>query len=242
MTTKSPKVTVTTYRILAMAALALVFLSHPEPDRVIPMALLVIVGFGVLYLPRFVGSGVFLLVLAFLELVAARPWMRFRPAHMTFDLGEMMLAAGTLLFVGSLHRLHSLVLSAAPHDPRLAEKSPRPLPPQTRPESSLSAEEIVVWLLTVPVCVLAAELLRRALNRPTPIDDLVPWRIAHVFVALWLLVGDVLVFWTIFDYWRRTNMDPDVARMYLEDVTWRETRRDQGRMGRWLAWRRRKAG
>ena len=236
----SAKATATTYRILAMAGLALVFLAHS--DRAIPMTVLVLVGLAVLYLPRYVGSGLFLLVLAFLELVPQLLWPMFRFGRPTFDLSEMILAAGTLLFVGSLHRLHSLVLTAATHDPRLAEKTLRPLPPQSRPESSLSAEEIVGWLMTVPLCVLAAELLRRGLNRPTPLDDLVPWRIGHVVIAVWMLVVGVLFFWTIFDYWRRTSMRPDLARMLLEDVTWRETRRDQGRMGRWLAWRRRKSG
>ena len=241
MTTRpAAKATVATYRILAMAGLGLVFLSHP--DRAIAMAVLVAVGFGVLYLPRFAGSGAFLVLLAFIELLAIGVWPRFRFTQAMFDLSEMMLAAGTLLFVGSLHRLHSLVLTAATHDPRLVEKSPRRLPPETRPETALSTEEIVGWLVTVPLCVLAAELLRRGLNRPTPLEGLVPWQIAHVILAAWALVVGILVVWTIFDYWRRTNMDPDLARMYLEDVTWRESRRDQGRMGRWLAWRRRKAG
>ena len=177
----------------------------------------------------------FLVILAFLELFTTRFWPTFRRLQPTFDLSEMMLAAGTLLFVGSLHRLHSLVLTAATHDPRLAEKTPRPLPPQTRPASALSTEEIVAWLMTVPLCVLGAELLRRGLNRPTPFDDLVPWRIGHVIIAVWLLVVGVLLFWTIFDYWRRTTMRPELARMVLEDVTWLESRRDQGRMGR--GWR-----
>jgi hypothetical protein len=234
----TPKATATTYRILAMAGLALVFLAHP--DRAIAMTVLVLVGLAVLFLPRFLGSGLFLIVLAFLELFSMRYWPTFRRVQPTFDLSELMLAAGTLLFVGSLHRLHSLLLTAATHDPRLAEKSPRPLPPESRPESALSTEEIVAWLMTVPLCVLGAELLRRGLNRPTPLDALGLGRIGHVVIAVWLLVVGVLFFWTIFDYWRRTNMRPDLARMVLEDVTWLEARRDQGRMGRWLAWRRRK--
>jgi hypothetical protein len=235
------KATVTTYRILAMAGLGLVFLSHSDPDRAISMSVLVAVGFAVLYLPRFLGSGVFLVLLAFIELFTAHRWPANRFVQPAFDLPEMMLAAGTLLFVGSLHRLHALLLTAATYDPRLAKKSPRPLPPQTRPASALSTQEIVGWLMTVPLCVLAAELLRRGLNRPTPLEGLVPWQIAHVIIAVWVLVVGVLFVWTMCDYWRRTNRDPDLARMYLEDMAWRESRRDQGRMGRWLAWRRRKS-
>jgi hypothetical protein len=235
-----PKATLATYRILAMAALALVFLSNPE--RAIAMAVVVAVGFAALFLPRFLGAGAFLVTLAVVELIAVFRWPGMRSFRGSFELPEMMMAAGTLLYVGSLYRVHALVVSAATWDPRLVGASSRsrpPHPPQTRPESALTTEEVVAWLISIPIFVLTAELVRRGLYQPTPLDQLVAWRVGHVILAIWSLTIGVLLFWAIFGYWRRSSMSPELARMILEDETWREARRDQGRIGRWLAWRKR---
>jgi hypothetical protein len=230
--------TSTIYRILAMAGLALVFFAYSE--RMIPMTVVVVVGLAVLFMPRFLGAGVFLVTLAVLELLSMRIWPRFRLMHSMFDLSEMMFAAGTLLYVGSLYRVHSFVLAASNFDARLAEKTSRPLPPQTRPESSLTREELVGWLVSAPMFVLAAEVLRRLLSQPSPVDELVPARVAHIVIAIWALVMGVLFVWTFFDYWRRVSAGPEQARMYLENMVWLESRRDQGRIGRWLAWQKRR--
>jgi len=205
------------------------------------MAVLVAVGFAALFLPRLLGVGAFLVALAVIQLIAVLRWPTFRMTRGSFELPELMLAAGTLLFVGSLLRVQALVLSATTWDPRLAGKSTRPRPPQVRPASSLTTDEIVAWLVSIPVFVLAAELLRRGLYRPTPIDGLVDWRLGHVILAIWTMTVGVLFFSAVFDYWRRVSMSPERARMVLEDMTWRETRRDQGRMGRWLAWQNRRS-
>jgi hypothetical protein len=232
-----PKATLATYRVLAMGALAIVFLSNPE--RAIAMAVLVAVGFAALFLPRFLGAGAFLLTLAAIEIISALRWPGFRSTRGTFELPELMLAAGTLLYVGSLFRVHTLVLSATTFDARLAEKSTRPRPPQVRPESALTTQEVVVWLISIPVFVLTAEFVRRGLYRPSLLDELVRWQVGHVILAVWTLTVGVLLFSAVFGYWRRSSMSPELARMILEDETWREARRDQGRMGRWLAWRKR---
>jgi hypothetical protein len=38
--------------------------------------------------------------------------------------------------------------------------------------------------------------------------------------------------------WRQRQHPPAIAALYLQDVLWKETRREQRRLHRWLAWAR----
>jgi len=40
-----------------------------------------------------------------------------------------------------------------------------------------------------------------------------------------------------FRYWRRVQMDRVSALLMLQDILWNETRGEQRRINRWLAWR-----
>jgi hypothetical protein len=68
------------------------------------------------------------------------------------------------------------------------------------------------------------------LNWPAPL-----WRTLVLFwtIGLVLLVGAGLI-----DYLGRRALSPDESAVFLQDQLWQETRGEQRRLGRWLAWAR----
>ena len=42
----------------------------------------------------------------------------------------------------------------------------------------------------------------------------------------------------VFRYWRRLQMDRVSAMLMLQDLLWHETRGEQRRISRWIAWKR----
>ena len=55
-------------------------------------------------------------------------------------------------------------------------------------------------------------------------------------LVLWLLGGAVLAAASVLRYLALRRMTPAEAELYLQDVLWRETRGEQRRLNRWLAW------
>ena len=62
-------------------------------------------------------------------------------------------------------------------------------------------------------------------------------RISRLLSLAWLLMVGLLVAGTVLAHWRRRQMDRAAAQLLLQDTLWRETRRGQRRIFRWLAWR-----
>jgi hypothetical protein len=234
-----PRVTFHHYYVLAAVGLALVFLGQHAQRLELANYLVLVAGLGVLATRRGLGPMIFLIVLAIVQIVRLRGHLGVPfPALRLFEPAEMLLAAGTLLFIGSVFRIQGMTMHVTPPDPRLVPrrgKPDRPLPPQTRSDAALGAEEIALWIVSIPVFVLGGELVRLVLSQPISIGGF-PHGFAQIVLIIWTLVVGILVVASIFAYRRRAHADPEMARMHLQEVVWRETRRDLARMGRWLAW------
>jgi hypothetical protein len=235
------------YQVLCAIGLAFVFVGQFQQGVNLANLVVLATGIGVLATRRPWMPALYVIVVAIVQTMIHLERNRgvfFLPPSRAFEPTALLIASGTLLFVGSAYRLHGLTLYVTLPDPRLtsskAKGDQRPLPPQVRPESALTAEEIAAWLLSIPVFVLAGELVRVWLEQPPPLEGLLHDRFLRVAMLVWLIVIGTLVSVGLFGHWRRAHADPETARMYLEEVVWQEARRDHGRMGRWLAWWRRR--
>jgi hypothetical protein len=70
------------------------------------------------------------------------------------------------------------------------------------------------------------------LELPTPV-----W---YAVVLVWLFAVVLLLGNAVIGYAAARRMTPEEAELFLQDALWRETRREQSRLARWLAWARRK--
>jgi hypothetical protein len=59
-------------------------------------------------------------------------------------------------------------------------------------------------------------------------------------LLVWLIGLTPYVAASGISYWQRRHMSVAEATMYLQDQLWAETRREQRRLNRWLAWARRR--
>jgi hypothetical protein len=157
------------------------------------------------------------------------------------------LALGLVTYVAANCRLQSLAASILPADLRQREEQPRRrgrwrwrewvAAPQKRAGRLLTPQEIARFVLMLPMPALAAQALGLVIARPWQ------WTVFHqrlhrLIALAWLLVMGLLIAGTILAHWRRRQLDRAGSAVYLQDTLWHETRREQRRTFRWLAWRR----
>jgi hypothetical protein len=113
--------------------------------------------------------------------------------------------------------------------------SPSSSPPSRRSGNSVTPAEVGWLLLALPAWAALAQLLAEALPTSRGNPGLMPeaWR---VVTLAWLLGAIGLLVSSMLDYYHRRNMSPAEATLYLQDVAWHETRREQRRINRWAAW------
>lgn len=167
---------------------------------------------------------------------------RARPPVL-LDVEDVVLCIAALIYLAGHYRLHSLWFSAVPADPRLrkAAKPPDRPAPQARPAGTVTLRELVWFVLTPPAFALLAQGLWFLLPVRWRLPGLPPeW--TRLLVIVWVLVVGLFVASQFFRYARRLHMDRRTARLLLQDVVWNETRGEQRRINRWLAWRKVRGG
>jgi hypothetical protein len=150
-----------------------------------------------------------------------------------FDVADMLMCMAGLAFFIGYHRLHGLWFGVLPANAKHA--ADRPTPPTVRSEESLSSAELMPLIFIVPTIALAAELACILLKQPWTALDLPPrWR--QLLLVAWTILLGVFLAAHAFRYWRRLQMDRATALVMLQDMLWHETRGEQRRIHRWLAW------
>jgi hypothetical protein len=207
-------------------------------------AFMVLIGLGLLLGARSRGFDPGALVSRTVDLVASwfmqvrslplgvYPRLPLRPPSL---LAELLLALGTLAFCAGYFRLHSLQVRLFPPVAR-RERSEQALKgPYRRPAEQVTLTEVVGLLVVVGAFVVLGQWAWQKLEVQTTdfnIDD--RWWQAMLLVALGgggALLGAGLLRHLA---WRR--LSGEEARLYLQDVAWGETRGEQRRLNRWLAW------
>jgi hypothetical protein len=106
---------------------------------------------------------------------------------------------------------------------------------QQRPAGSVTASEIQRFLMTLPLWILLALVAWRMTRQGGGNPGLKP-AVWHGIVLAWLIGLTAYVAASAIGYWQRRHMSVAEATIYLQDQLWAETRREQRRLNRWLAW------
>jgi hypothetical protein len=164
-----------------------------------------------------------------------RTWLRSRGP---LPVSDSLLALSLLGYAAAHYRLQGLLVRLFPPEPRRRgaaagqrhEEAPR------RSPGSVTGREVVVLLLALAACGGLAALFWAWLQDQHAEDSPIGPSAWQGILVLWLLGGGVLVAAALLRYLALRRMTPPEAALYLQDVLWHETRREQRRLNRWLAW------
>ncbi len=233
------------YAILCLAALGVICLQEVQRGHRFVAPLVLVVGLvGVL--TRMPGAPM-LVLLAFAAGHFVEQHQRqfgffggdgFEARSQTFRPADVVLCAAVLAYVAAHYRLQAVASHVFPLDPRLREdtpKKPRRVIHCKRSPRLVTTDEVGWLALTLPVPALLGQLAWLALTRPWDIAGLPP-RIARLVIVVWVLGVGAFVIVALVRHWRSRQMTAEEGALFLQDTLWRETRRDQRRINRWLAW------
>jgi hypothetical protein len=238
------------YTVLCLTALMGMVLALEVNDRELLWILLLAAVGAVGVVARWrIGPPLLLLGLAVLEVYhhAIVPWYLRNVAWHESPLMNAVLCASVLAYAAGHYRLLSLVRTVFPIDYRrppalVRARGERRPPPALDGRLPRSANlpgpwEMPMLAITAAVWAVAVSLFWFAISgRRAPLDmpsDL--WR----GLLLIFLVGAtmaVLAGATAYLHWSMAT--PAEHLLYLQDQLWRETRREQNRINRWLQWAR----
>jgi hypothetical protein len=191
------------------------------------------------------------LLLVLLFFIEALFGYGYAPYLHNFEMADLMLATGLLTYLVAQFRLYSLAASLMPVDRRPRPETLLGDEPEPRPEATFEQNELLPLTWTVPLLVVAAQLIwwlitsqeslpssgRRA-EGPLEMERH-HWR---VFALIWLVGGAGILIAGFLKVLRMYRMSTAEAGMIAQDSVWVETRGEQRRNSRWLAWVRRKWG
>jgi hypothetical protein len=160
-------------------------------------------------------------------------------------LTDLLLCCGALAFVSAQYRLQGLLKNIFPQALKPGQdaaatlaRGPTPSALPRRDARAVTPREVGSLLLALPAWALAAHLVANLLPTTFGNPGLRPaaWR---AMTLLWMLGVAALVIAGIFDYFQRRQMTGAEAMLFLQDEVWRQTRGEQRRINRWVAWMRR---
>lgn len=235
------------YQVLCLLSLAVVFLADLQQG--VPLLSLLLLLFGLLGVlsrsPR--GPIMFLAALAGTQMFKqfgwrrlGVPWIGPRPG---LQVEEVVLCLGALAYVVSHYRWQALLHHILPLDPRRREAGrhrflrPPVIVPQRRSPGLVTRQEIGGLLLGLPLWVFLAQGLGLWLYPPRDLLGLQPG-LGRVLLLAWGLGLVWLLAAAILNYFQLRGSSPRLSQLFLQDVLWKETRREQRRINRWLAWQR----
>jgi hypothetical protein len=162
-----------------------------------------------------------------------------------YPVGDFVLCGAVLGYVAAHYRLQSLQDAILPPDPRRREPpSGKPgrflrLAPkviqQRRSERQASPWEAVRLVLALPAWAAAAQVCWWLMPDEWDYLDLPRW-FGQALVLAWLLGLVLVIGASALSYLGWRGWRPEEAGLYLQDVLWQETRREQRRLNRWMAW------
>jgi hypothetical protein len=155
------------------------------------------------------------------------PWRTGPLSRDILPASDFLLAVSVLTYAAAQYRLQGMTrrLFPAKRGEDAACRSP----------ALVTGREVMRLLASAVACGVGAALFWRWLQgRSTDLEISDPaWQ---GMLVGWLLGGGILAAATGLRYLALRRMSPAEAQLYLQDELWRETRREQRRLNRWLAW------
>jgi hypothetical protein len=234
------------YQLLCLGGLALVLVVRLGRGIGLVDLLVIVIGLlGVVARLR-LAPVLLLLLVAAGELVPRVMWgarpMGWYDFGWTFRPDDVILCCGVLGYVVAHFRLQGLVHVLLPLDRRLRERPPRPhgvgqVVRRKRSPALVHPVEVGVFLLSLPLWALLAQAVWYWLAARRSMLDF-PHGLTRFLLLTWALGVGGLVVSSLLGYWKRRGMKGEEAALLLQDTLWRETRREQRRLSRWLTWSR----
>ena len=233
-----------TYTVLCLAALAAILLVEVQHGPRLTTPVLLAIGLvgvltrlraGPILLLGTVAAG-YLIEQQRLTGLGWRWYVRPR----SFEVADVVLCGAVLAYVAAHYRLQALTRNVFPIDPRRREPVPgrpgkkRVLRQKRSPELA-TPEEAAFLVLLVPVPALLAQALWLAVARPWSVLSL-PYQVSRILLLCWVLAVGAFLLVALLGHWQTRQMSGAEGELYLQDALWRETRREQRRLNRWLAW------
>ena len=181
------------------------------------------------------------------------PWSLFGGAEPLLD---MLLAAAVVFYVACHSRLLAVTTNLFPVERKRRERGPvegggrlalAPEPPQKRSAAVVEPAEAAPLLVAALTAACLAEFLWLWLSVRDPAADLASlihlgaainihpglWRL---LVLAWVAFVVLVPLTGLLAYLGQLRLTAAEAGLYLQDQLWRQTRREQARVNRWLAW------
>jgi hypothetical protein len=167
---------------------------------------------------------------------------------------DMILAAAALIYIAAHYRFLSVTRNVFPLDRRRrlrrpdAERPGRvvlgPVLEQKRSPALADQQEIGPLVLLASVCACLGQLLWGWVSSGSfSIESRlgqrfhkVPEELWHLALLLWCFSLFLIVMTGLIAYMGQQRLTVEEAELYLQDDLWRQTRREQSRINRWLAW------
>ncbi|MCI0379911.1 MAG: hypothetical protein L0215_20200 [Gemmataceae bacterium] len=245
-TQELPPVAAFHYQALCGLCLAVIFLAQLNQGLLIPNVFCILIGALCLF-SRLTLGPVFLLVM-----VGVAQWAYYfslgrgsAQRARALEITDIILCAAVVGFVAAHFRLQSIWQSVLPSDPRRRAGPPRrqfpwlrkqpPVVAQKRPQGQITPFELAGLVLSLSAWAVAAQILWALLPKQVEIIGLPP-RVLQMIVVAWGLAVGFLIVRGVFSLWRFRQADSATAQLILQDTLWKETRGEQRRIQRWLAW------
>jgi hypothetical protein len=161
---------------------------------------------------------------------------------------QMLTCAAALAFTAGYCRRLVLLGGAFPGDtrnapPAVSDGRHAALKPARRDNAAGNMAELMPVVLAAPVCCAVGYTLWMFLVQlPPPQPDEMQLSRLHdewgLLVLCWVVGVAGAVGSVVTGYLERARATPEESLLYLQDQLWRETRREQGRLNRWLVWSR----
>lgn len=244
---KQPAVPVSRhYQALCGLFLGAIFIAHLQQGVYVLTVLLCLVGslgvispgriYPILMLAALTGTQLFH------QLGSRRLGVPWSGGWAGLQVEDVFLCLSVLGYVAAHYRWQSVAHFILPLDRRRRERaddgaSRVAVVPQRRPAQQVDRKEISMLVVVLPVWAILGQIFWMWLRDPSDLQEmrLGPTRLV---LATWLLGMMSLLAITLLGAWRRRQDSPEIAAMVLQDIFWKETRREQRRISRWLAWKR----
>ena len=231
---------VTSYTLMGLAALAVVFLVLVQ--RGLGVWALAPVAAGLIGGVMRFGPMLFLLALTVVaDLLPYFPDGSHRGALASVP--DLILCGAVLAYVIAHYRAQGMLWHIFPPDPRRREpargrslfrRRARVVQPR-RAAALVSSQEVIGALLTLPIFAALGQVVWNSVPFQRDNVGILP-PVWHGMVLCWLIGLGWFVTAGILAHARRRQMTAAEATLYLQDVLWAEPRREQRRLNRWWVW------